>query len=589
MKKQLRIIINTCLLIGIISIALTGCTKPDNTADYVYTGGKIYTSNIEQPWAQAVAIDGTDIVYVGDNAGVEALIGKETVVTDLQGKMMMPGIISAHEHPLMLMGISAGLFMDNSGDKDIMMKTLEEYLQANPEGPYLSMGGAYEGTVEIYRQDIDRIIADQPFVMISASGHGGWANTKALEMAGILKDKPDPIDHFGRDKDGTPNGYLGSSPAAFYMVAKLDLIKEEAALLQADDVLGLLSSQGITAVYDAGVAPGMEESLFSVIGTLEKQNRLSVRIFGSAAMAQRPVHIEASIASLKKYGPMYSSEMFSLQTLKIHGDGDVGGMTAGLLEPYTAAPDHRGLVSFPDPQQLSSFMLDAAKLGFDIHTHTIGDWASRVTLDAYETVRKAGYTDVRLSTGHTMFVNELDRPRFKELDITVNTFATNIAVPNPEQCAVLLGKERCANYMPMKSFINNGVRLTLSADWPTEEINPFLQMYTAVTRSRVGEDAFLPPASEKLTLEDAVRAYTIDAAYQVRMEEILGSIEVGKRADLIIIDRNVFDIEVDQIPETNVLMTMMNGKKVYEVAVDAYDDKELMEKIEHFEMMDDDF
>lgn len=536
-------------------------------ADYVIQNGKIYTSNAKQPWGEAVAIEGKDIVYVGDNEGAKAFIGKKTIVADLRGKMMLPGMISTHDHPIILMGLAAGLIMENSGDRDIILKSLKEYLKVNPKGPYFSFGGAYEGVVEIYRQDIDKIISDKPFVMIAASGHGGWANTKALEMAGITKGEPDPIDFFERDEDGTPTGYLGSSASTFYMITKLGLIKKDAALAQADDILAYLSGQGITTVFDAGIPVGLEEPLFSAIAELEEQDRLTVRIMGSTAMAQRPVHIEGAMAALKKYGPMYSSELFNLNTLKIHGDGDFGGFTAGLLEPYTDNPESHGLVSFPDPQQLSSFMLDAVKGGYDIHAHAIGDWAARVILDGFEAVREAGYEDARLSTGHTQLVDQQDRPRFRELDITANTFATGIAVPTPGGVE-RLGEKRFSTYMPMKSFINNGVRLTLSADWPVEDPNPFLQMYTAMTRSRVGEDESLPLASEKLTLEDAIRAYTADAAYQVRMEDILGSIEVGKRADLIVIDRDIFNIERDEIPETNVLITMMNGKVVHEEAVD---------------------
>jgi predicted amidohydrolase YtcJ len=580
MKSRKRM---SVLVIVLVAISMAAAAY-GATADYVIQNGKIYTSNAKQPWAQAVAIDAKNIVYVGDKAGAKAFIGKETIVADLKGKVVLPGIISAHEHPIVFMGLAAGLVLDFTGNKDAMLKSLSEYIKANPNGPFFSFGGGWEAPDFIYRQDIDNVISDKPFVMIAQSGHGGWANTKALEMAGIKKGKPDPIDYFERDKDGTPNGYLGSGAAVFYMISKLGLIEKNAVLEQADDILGYLSSLGITTVHDAGVPPGTEEVLFSAIGELEKQHRLSVRIMGSAAMAQRPQHIEASIASLKKYSPMYSSELFNLNTLKIHGDGDFGGFTAGLLEPYTDNPDTRGLLSFPDPDQLSTFMLDAVKLGLDIHAHCIGDWTCRVILDGFEEVRKAGYKDARLSTGHTQLVDKQDRPRFKELDITANTFATGIAVPS-EEGPIRLGEERWSTYMPMKSFINNGVRLTLSADWPVEDINPFLQMYTAMTRSRLGEDEFLLPASEKLTLEDAIRAFTADAAYQVRMEKIIGSIEIGKRADLIVIDRDIFNIEKDKIPETNVLITMMNGKVVHEEAVD-WGKKFPVEAIEDFDFCD---
>lgn len=547
-------------------------------ADYVFRNGKIYTANEKQPWAEAVAIEAKDIVYVGDNKGAKAFIGKKTIVADLQGKVMLPGIITTHDHPIMVAAITSGLMIENQGEREHMLKSLEAYVKANPEGPFFSFGGAYEGTVDIYRQDIDKIISDKPFMMIAQSGHGGWANTKALEMAGIQKGLADPIDHFERDADGTPNGYVGSSAAVNYVLSTLDFIKADAVVENADDTLAYLSGLGITTAHEVAITPGMEESLFSAVGELEKQGRLSVRIVG-AVFVQRPVHIEGALAALKKYPPIWKSELFNVHFLKIHGDGDFGGFTAGLLEPYTNNPETRGLVSFPDQDQLNKFMLDAVELGIDIHVHAIGDWTCRVVLDGFEAVRKAGYKDARLSTGHGGLTDEQDRPRYKELDVTYNTFATGIVVPNPA-IVEYLGEGRAKTYMPMKSFIDDGVRVTLSADWPVEDINPFLQMYTAMTRSRVGEDESLPLASEKLSLEDALKAYTTSAAYQLRMEEIIGSIEVGKRADLIVIDRDIFNIETDEIAGTNVLVTMMNGKVVHEAAIDWDDEPPVVKAIE---------
>lgn len=534
-------------------------------ADYVLRNGKIYTSDASQPWAEALAIEGKNIVYVGDNKGARAFIDKETIVADLRGKMTMPGIVATHEHATMLMALSSGLTMEMSRDARIMLENVKKYLATHPDGPFFSFGGAFEGTVEIYRQDIDAIIADRPFLMIAASGHGGWANTKALEAAGIVKGKRDPIDSFGREEDGTPNGYVASSAAVFYMIGALDLIKKEAVLEQADGVLRQMSKLGVTASYEVAQVPGTEEVVFSAVSELEQQGRLTVRMV-CATMIQRPRHIKGALEALEKFGPMYSSELFNFNTLKVHGDGAFEGRTAGLLEPYSDAPDTRGLVSL-DPEELSSSMLAAAEAGYNIHAHAIGDWTNRAMLDGMQAVREAGLEETRLSMGHTMLVTEQDKPRFKQLDVSVNTFAAENAIPS-EILLARLGQERYSKVMPMKSFLDMGVRVGLSADWPTAPLNPFLQMSIAMTRSNPGQTASLPPESERLTLEDAIRAYTIDAAYLIDAEEYIGSIEVGKRADLIVLDRNPFESSPDEIAETNVLATMMNGKVVHEEAVD---------------------
>ena len=544
-------------------IVLAGCTAPptdENAADYVFANGRIYTVNEAQPWAEALAVRGSDIVYVGSAEGVEDFVGDGTEQIDLGGKLMLPGMIGSHEHASMLMAFSSGLTMDMSRDAEIMLDNVREYVVANPAGPFFSFGGAFEGTVDIYRADIDAIISDQPFLMIAASGHGGWANSRALEMAGILKDEPDPIDSFGRDADGTPNGYVASSAAVFYMIDALGLISKEAVLEQAEGVLEAMAEVGITATHEVAYVPGTEEVMFSAISDLEQQGRLTARMV-SAPMIQRPRHIEGALEALNRFGPMYSSELFNVNTLKVHGDGAFEGRTAGLLEPYSDMPDSRGLVSL-DPEQLRGAMLAAAEAGYNIHTHAIGDWTNRAMLDGMQAVREAGYADVRLTMGHTMLVSDEDKPRFKELDVSVNTFAAENAIPNP---VVLerLGPERYARFMPMKSFLDMGVRVGMSADWPTAPLNPFLQMSIAMARSNPGQAESLPPDSERLTLEDALRAYTLDAAYLIDAETFTGSLEVGKRADLIVVDTDLFSATTDEIAATKVLTTMMNGRIVH--------------------------
>ena len=228
-------------------------------------------------------------------------------------------------------------------------------------------------------------------------------------------------------------------------------------------------------------------------------------------------------------------------------------------------------------------MLEAARQGYDLHVHMGGDRTARMVLDGFESVRKAGFKDVRLTTGHTTLVDPEDIPRFKEHDLIVNTFASEISVDHPGWREAI-GDERYSRLQPMRSFVNDGVKVVLSADWPTSELDPFLQIYTAMTRSRLGEDAAMPTASERLSLEDAIRAYTADAAYALRMENFVGSLEVGKRADLILLDRDIFNIPTEEIPQTNVLMTIMNGKIVHEEALDWSGNTELSEAIIDFDV-----
>jgi predicted amidohydrolase YtcJ len=534
-------------------------------ADTVALNGKIYTVDPEQPWAEAIAVKGPDIVYVGDKDGAKAFIGKNTTVGDLKGRFVMPGIVSTHEHPFMVMVMKSALNLEYTEDKDKMLATVKEYVDKDPDGPMFSFGGSYEGRVDIYRQDIDKIISDKPYLMIAASGHGGWVNSKALEVAGITKDTPDPIDSFQREADGTPNGYLESSASTFWMVDKLGVVTQEAAMKYSRATLKELSEYGITAVFDAG-APYSEDAVYPAVAALEESGELDVRV-SAAPIAQRESMLDHAFGMLEKYAPKYNSELFKVDTLKLHADGSPDGWTAGLIEPYADKPDSSGLTSFT-PEVQKAATLKAAELGYNVHAHAIGDRTVRQSLDAYEAVRKAGYDKVRLSTGHSGIIHQDDVPRFKELDVTVNTFAAKNAIPDPTWVA-RLGPERAKHYQPMGTLLDAGARLAMSADYPTAPLNPWLQIAIAMARHDPGKGPeFLGLEEDKLTLEEAIRAYTIDAAYQLGWEKTIGSLEVGKRADIIVLDRNPFESTTDEIAEANVLATMMNGRIVHEEAVD---------------------
>lgn len=535
-------------------------------ADHVFRG-RIYTQNRNQPWVEALAIAGSEIVYAGDSAGTDALIGGDTVLTDLGDRLLLPGFIDSHDHSMMVMGIQTGLMIetpdDYQGDKAAMLQAVRDFVTADPDGPSFSFGGSQEGAVDITREDIDSIVSDRPFVMMATTGHGGWANTRALEMCGVVQGQPDPIDSFGRDAHGAPTGYVGTSAALMFLLSKHMHLQPASLAARAGPTFRHLSANGITTVYQAGVVQGTEEMYLDMASSLDAAGELSVRISFSAYFAQRPIHIEPALEALKRLAPRYRSRTVWVDTVKIHGDGDFGGHTSALLEPYLEEPKTLGVLSFPDPEQRDAFMLAIAAAGGNIHAHAIGDRAVRSILDGFEAVRRAGYTDVRLSTGHTQMVHPDDRPRFAELDVTANVFATNVAVWE-DFAEPIVGAERYATRMsPMKSLIDAGARLSFGADSPATPLDPFVHIATSMTRRRIGDTKSLPPASECLSAAEAIEAYTINSAYQLGIEDIVGSLEVGKLADLIIVDRDILAASPDAIAETRVLATMMNGKFVY--------------------------
>jgi predicted amidohydrolase YtcJ len=531
-------------------------------ASTVYLNGTIHTVDSANPSAEAIAVRGSDIVYVGDVAGAQDHIGDSTEVVDLDGRFVMPGIISTHEHSIFLMAVSSGLIIEElSHDEDKMLAEVKAYLEENPDGPFMSYGGGYENTVKIHRREIDAITGpDRPFFMMSKTGHAGWANTRALQLAGVSEDE-EPIDFFAKDSDGTRNGYVGTAAAAYYMMGVTGL-KKEVVLEAAPNILQLIASNGITHMFEAGQPPGYEAPLFDAIGQLEAEGKLTNR-YTVSCMVQRQQQIAGAIDCLKKYSASYNSELFKVDTLKIHGDGSFEGHTALLLDPYADAADKFGILSVPEEKSIAA-AVEATGLGFNLHTHAIGDAANRSFLRVMRAVREAGHKDARLAMGHTVLVDEADMPQFKELDVIANYYLLEAAQPNPGYLEKL-GEARYSNLMRMGSMLDQGVKVALSQDYPSMPINPFLHMHAGVTRSLVGEDEILGSEAEKLTVAEAIRAYTLDAAYMVEAESYSGSLEVGKRADFIVLDRNLLEIPADSIVNTRVLRTVMNGNVVYQV------------------------
>ena len=350
---------------------------------------------------------------------------------------------------------------------------------------------------------------------------------------------------------------------------------KEAVAAKLPDVVQMYNSYGLTAVHDVGVPVGTEPSIWAAAAELEQQGKLHMRM-SAAALAQRSFHLEGAFKILKEESPKYRSEIFTANTLKIHG-GSPDGYSSPLLEPYSDRPDYAGPVIFPYDVRLKATM-KAAKLGYHIHTHVMGDRAIREALDAFEAVRKAGYDKVRLSTGHSTLIHPDDQPRYAKLNVTCNTFGTKNAVPDASNLS-RLGPDRLKYWIPNQSLIKLGTRLSMSADAPTAPLDPWLQIEVIMLRKEPHMTEQLYP-EQGLTLEQAIEAYTMGAAYQMGWEEIIGSIEVGKRADLVVTSQNLFKIKPAEIHKTHALLTMLNGKVVHEEAVDWSVSEELQRQFD---------
>ena len=541
-------------------------------ADLIFTNGAIYTVDAVRSWAQAIAIDEGKIVYVGGNQGAEAFQGDNTQVIDLRGKMLLPGFQDNHIHPVVsgIESLNCPLFETSSQDE--VLAKIDECAKSSPDKDWIRGTGwlmsAFDGGLP-HKDLLDAIDADRPMMFQSTDGHSVWANSKALELAGITADTPDP--EGGRiERDPETGEAIGvfQEPTAMNLIFKAappyteEERKEGLAFAQK-----LLNSFGLIGMQDAWIDTS-ENALYSSLNAyrdMDQSGELTLRIVG--ALYWDPAKGLAQIPNMETARKEFSDNRFQASAIKIFADGVVETYTAAMLEPYEDKPDVTGdlLVQQNDLSEAVT-ALDAK--GFQVHIHAIGDKAVRTALDAFEAARKEnGARDSRHHIAHVQFVNPDDVPRFRKLNVTANfqplwayadDYITDLTLP-------LVGEERAKQIYPIASILRDGGAVSFGSDWYVSSANPLMGIETAITRrdatGEVDAEAFLP--EERISLKDAIASYTINAAYVNFLDDVSGSIEVGKYADLIVLDQNLFDIAPEEISEVQVLLTLLEGKTVH--------------------------
>ncbi len=569
MSQSTRLL-HTSVVIGIAAAALAGCGRDDaktDAADLALTGGKIYTVDSERSWAEAIAVRDDRIVFVGSSEHAKAHIGPETKVVELDGRMVVPGFQDAHVHPISA-GVEANSCDLNAAeDVEGYVAIIKQYADAHPDEPWITGGGwlmsAFGPGALARRELIDAVVPDRPVILWSRDGHTVWVNTKALEVAGITNKTPDPPDgRIDRDpKTGAAVGSLqeGADDLVASKMPPLSEAKREEGLRYA---VKYLNGLGITAVQDASVN---EEDL-EAYRKLDEAGDLSLHVIGSIWW-ERDQGVE-QIEGMKRLRSAYTKGQVDAGTVKIMQDGVMENYTAAMLEPYhlPGKKDVRG-IPMVEPEKLKEAVtrLDAAN--FQVHFHAIGDAAIRQSLDAVEAARKAnGDLGHRHHISHLQLIDKADIPRFKELGVVANfqplwayadDYITELTIP-------FLGPERSAGMYPIGSVQKSGAIVAFGSDWSVSSPSPFEQIETAVTRmGALGDttEPWLP--EERITLPEAIAAFTINAAYTNRLDKDTGSIEVGKRADLVVLDRNLFEIPPAELSDTKVLVTLFEGRPVH--------------------------
>jgi len=539
--------------------------------DSVFVNGAVYTLDENQPWAEAVAVDGSEIVYVGDVAGALAMAGENTIQHDLDGKMLLPGLIDTHMHPIVGGAYAKALSLDTGGTVDGWIQAITDYAEENSDAPLIFGYGWLSTTFGPdgpQRKMIDAVEPDRPVLIMDEGFHGAWANTRALEALNITQDTADPVPGFSyykRDANGDATGYLLEGTAGMAMEA-LNVITEDVVVEGSAIVIDTLNAYGVTAAFDAG-ALGYADSLHQILARLEVGGDLTIRLLGSYRPSG-PEDVAMAVERAGNWRDTIKGENYHYRFLKIMQDGTIEGRTAAMFEDYQGEPGNSGESVFTEVQ-MAEMVSGAAGDDIDVHIHALGERAVHEALNAIE-VARGTYPDsnTRYAICHIEVITDQDLQRFAELDVIAQS--TPLWASYDTYGEQFVSEDQFSRFWRFNSLNELGVRLTWGSDFPASGagmlgMSPIYQMEIGHTRQFAGEpDAPIQPReSERVDLDTMIRGYTLDAAYQLHMEDEIGSIEVGKKADLVILDRNLFEIDAYEIHQAEVLLTIMDGDVVY--------------------------
>jgi predicted amidohydrolase YtcJ len=536
-------------------------------ADVIVLHGRVYTENGKQPWAQAVAIRGSKIVAVGDDTTIEKRRGMGTKVVNAGGKLVLPGFVDCHIH-FLAGSLSLGRAnLEDSKDIPEIQKRLRDYAAEHPGDDWILGHGwnyAMFGSETLPdKKYLDELFPNRPVWLVGYDGHTAWANSKALALAGITRDTPNP-----------PNGVIVRDPQSGEATG---VLKEAAQRLvskvipeptRVEKLLALragmkwANENGITRVHSAGG----DFPILDLYEEMRHRGDLSLRMYIAYFLDPpqlQPKDLDAIEAAHKKF----HDDWIDTGAVKFMVDGVVESHTAAMLEPYSDDPSVKGK-PFWEPENYNAAVVELDNRGLQLFTHAIGDYGVRMALDAYENAEERNHKhDGRPRIEHIETVTAADIPRFGKLGVIASMQPLH-SYPDSDTLNVWArnaGPDRASRAWAWKSIADGGGHLAFGSDWPVVTLNPWKGIQTAVTRQTAeGTPAggFVP--EQRLTVEQAVEAYTLGAAFAGRREKTEGSIEEGKLADLIILSQNIFDINPHKIGATKVVTTILGGKIVYE-------------------------
>jgi predicted amidohydrolase YtcJ len=554
--------------------AMTTISAQDGKpADMILLHARIYTVDEKMPWAEALAIRQGRIVAVGGATQVNALRGPNTKLIDAQGHLVLPGFTDSHIHFLDGSLSLTGVQLDDAKNLDEVLIRLKSYAVAHPHLPWI-LGRGWQYTLFKAqglpnRSMLDKVVADRPVYLESFDGHTWWANSKALQLAGVNEGFPNPPGgEFVRDPGNEPTGAVKEDAADAVMRRAIPQPSHEQVLAALRQGMHEANRVGLVAAISPGgvSAVGGDFAALDAYDELRKQGELTLRFY-IASRVEPPAASAETIRQIEQARLRYHDEWISAGAAKFFLDGVIESHTAAMLDPYSDDPKLSGSLWW-DPQKYKAAVSQLDKLGIQIYTHAVGDRAVRLALDAYEQAARKNHTRAsRPRVEHIETISAADISRFGHLGV-IASFQPLHAYPDDDLWNLWiphLGPERAQRGWVWRSIEKSGGTLAFGSDWPIVTLNPWPGVQNALTRQTTDGD---PPGGwlphERISLEDAIQAYTLGAAFAAKRENTTGSLERGKFADLIVLSQDLFMIEPTEIGKTAVLLTMVGGKVVYE-------------------------
>jgi predicted amidohydrolase YtcJ len=572
MRYHIRELLMALASIGLLA-ATAGCARSQQPADLVLRNGKIVTVDDEKPEAEALAARGDVIVAVGTNEEIQSYVGPNTKVIDLKGRLAIPGFIDAHAHFMSIGQAKMNLDLTKVKNWDEIVAMVADAVKKAKPGQWILGRGWHQEkwerrptpNVEGFpvHTSLSKVSPNNPVMLTHASGHAGFVNAEAMQLAGITKSTPNPSGgEILRDKNRNPTGLLRETAQGLVskVIAKaraamspeeLDAQARKQAMLAAEDCL----KKGITTFEDAG-------SSFATIDLFKKmidEGKMGVRLWVMVRASNDQLRSKLAAYKIIDYGNKY----LTVRAIKCYMDGALGSRGAWLLEPYSDLPTSTGLNVTP-LDELRETAEIAIQNGFQLCIHAIGDRANREVLNVYESTFKAhpDKTGLRWRIEHAQHLSASDIPRFGKLGVIAAMQGIHCTSDGPFVLARLGAKRAEEGAYVWQKLMKSGAIVANGTDAPVEDVNPIPCFYASVTRKLKDGSLFYP--DQCMTRAEALKSYTLNGAYAAFQENIKGSITPGKLADITVLSKDIMTVPDDEIPTAKVLYTIVGGKVLYE-------------------------